>query len=197
MTSKLNIYDYLTPDAAARCQKIGHLFSPLDMAVIVQHSGKTVRDKLAAWQTIIDGGPDMPIGGNGNFKPRESLHEYLRGYIQWHEKAVADFHSHGEGIIFRPHAYWTHRDKNSEEDYDIGCYSTLGRALGAAQSKYPESEWPETELRKIEIYKGRIDGEFSDDELAVFNAKGELTEIYFSCGMPEEDLKDIFIHAWL
>jgi len=32
MASQLNIYDHLTPDTAAHCQRIGHVFSPLDMS---------------------------------------------------------------------------------------------------------------------------------------------------------------------
>jgi hypothetical protein len=226
MVSKLNIYDHLTPDTAAHCQKIGHVFSPLDMAVIVAYSKKTVKEKLAAWQSIIDECPDTPIRPNdaeksdwwqglkkdhpdidsnpdplqpcATFRAKESLHEYLRGYIAWHEKAIADFYSHGEGIIFRPDAYWTHHDKyhdsKREEDYDVGCYSTLEKALSAAQNEYPKSEWPESELRKIVIHKGKIDSEFSDDESALFDPKGELLQIYYFRGMPEEDLDDIFIH---
>ena len=45
----MNIYDYFhSNDIAEHCKKIGHVFSPLDMAVIIEKSDKPIRKKHAA-----------------------------------------------------------------------------------------------------------------------------------------------------
>jgi len=67
---KLNIYDYLTSDTADHCKSIGHDFSPLDMAVIIAYSKKAIKEKIAAWQQIVDGCPDMPIRPNDAEMPK-------------------------------------------------------------------------------------------------------------------------------
>jgi|GEM_PF-1672831 len=214
---KLNIYDFLTSDIAAHCENIGHTFNPLEMAVIVGYSRKTVKEKLAAWQTIIDECPDMPIRPNdaektewwqkmkrdnpdidsgdyplqpcAKFKAKESLHEFLRDYISQHEKVIAEFFACGDGVIFRPHPYWTDNENKREYDEEIGCYSTFEKALNAVRA-----EDPELEIRKIEMRKGKIDENFSEHESALFNSNGELINIWYFKGMPKEELTDIFIH---
>ena len=52
----MNIYDFFkSPDIAAHCKKIGHEFNSLEMAVIVDISGKPLKDKFAAWREIAVG----------------------------------------------------------------------------------------------------------------------------------------------
>jgi hypothetical protein len=58
----MNIYSYLSsPDIAAHCERIGHVFNPLEMAVIVSNSEKNMKEKHSAWREIITERPDMPI----------------------------------------------------------------------------------------------------------------------------------------
>jgi hypothetical protein len=85
----MNIYDYLTsPDIAAHCQNIGHVFNPLEMAVIVSVSKKNMKKRHGAWREIIAEYPDMPIRASNCFAARESLHEYLRVLIAWEKKGL-------------------------------------------------------------------------------------------------------------
>ena len=58
----MDIYSFIkSPDVARHCEKIGHKFNPLEMAVIVAQSDKTVKEKHAAWQQIIANYSDMPM----------------------------------------------------------------------------------------------------------------------------------------
>jgi len=85
--SGFNIYKFLrSSDIAEHCEKIGHVFSPLDMAIIIQLSNRTINEKHDAWKTIISDYPDMPIHKSINFKAKDSLHAFLKELIQYEEK---------------------------------------------------------------------------------------------------------------
>ena len=97
----MNIYSCIpSPDIAAHCEKIGHVFNPLEMAVIVAMCGKSLKEKHSAWREIISGYPDMPIHKSLNFDAQESLHEYLRGLIAHEEKQIAEFYAPADGAVF-------------------------------------------------------------------------------------------------
>jgi len=99
----MNIYSYIiSPDIADHCQKIGHVFNSLEMAVIIAISEKTIKEKHAAWREIIADYPDMPIHDSLNFDARESLHVFLRELITWEEKCITDFYATGDDVVFRP-----------------------------------------------------------------------------------------------
>jgi hypothetical protein len=99
----MNIYDYIvSADVAAHCKKIGHVFNPLDMAVIVALSDKTAKEKHAAWRHIAGHYPDMPIHKSHCFKAQQSLHAYLEKLIAWEEKCLAHFYSPGQGVVYIP-----------------------------------------------------------------------------------------------
>jgi hypothetical protein len=152
------------------------------MAVIVEYSRKPVKKKIAAWQRIIDDHPDMPISGNVTFKPKESLHKYLKMWIALHEKCIADFHSSGKGAFYRAAPF--HADRADEFCY--GYHSTVQKALAAVHEDEPKAT-------KIRIVKETIDKEGSDIA-ALFNSKGELLEIYdLQCEIGDE-LHYAFIH---
>jgi len=197
MTSKLNIYKYLTPDIAAHCKKIKHMFNSLEMAVIVERSRKTVKEKIAAWQKIIDGHSDMPIPGGPWFKARKSLHRYLKWWIAQHEKWIADFYADGGGkAFFRPYL----RTDIREPDQELGgCYSTIKKALGAVRKDALESVALRMECKpsKTKIVKETIDDRHCRESTAWFNSKGELLEIYDGLSKTYKDsgLDSIFIHV--
>jgi len=89
----MNIYEYIPSlDVATHCEKIGHVFNPLEMAVLIEFSKKTLKEKITAWKALIADFPDMPILKNNGFKKEcESLHEYLKEYIAFKEKTAGTF----------------------------------------------------------------------------------------------------------
>ena len=65
----MNIYEYIPSlDVAAHCEKIGHVFTPLEMAVLIELSKKILKEKITAWKALIADFPDMPILKNNGFK---------------------------------------------------------------------------------------------------------------------------------
>jgi len=78
----MDIYAFIrSPDIGDYCRSIGHIFSPLEMAVIVAQSNMTLAEKHDAWWHIISDCQDMSIPEMHCFNARDSLHECLRELI--------------------------------------------------------------------------------------------------------------------
>ena len=183
----MDIYNYfVSPDIAAHCKNIGHVFNPLEMAVIIALSKKTVKEKHAAWREIITDYPDMPIHESNWFRARESLHGFLREQIAWEEKRLADFYTPGKGAVYRPYTVWKRHDRSS----DMGCYSTAEKAW--AEICENVGDWEENRITRAEIYKDFIDGDYGDD--VWLNSDGEAFLFSRHGEDPPGELESIFIH---
>lgn len=88
----LDIYTFLrSQDVADYCREIAHTFTPLEMAIIINRSEKTLAEKLFAWQILIDNYHDMPLHSSVQFKIKSSLHDYLRALIAFYQRKIAQF----------------------------------------------------------------------------------------------------------
>ena len=196
---KMNIYNYLnSPDIAAHCEKIGHVFNPLEMAVIIALSKKTMKEKHTAWRAVIADYPDMPIKWKG-FQVRDSLHEYLWELIAFEERFLSEFFEHSHECVFRPYIV---RD-NDRLNTGIGCYYTAEKAWKAIRKS--SKNWLADKITHVKIYKERIAGiESKSDEVWV-NSDGEVFMYTVwendhahghgrRHGQPIEWLEEIFIH---
>ena len=191
----MNIYDYIvSSDVAAHCEKIGHVFNPLDMAVIVALSDKTAKEKHAAWRHIAEHYPDMPIHKRPCFRAKKSLHNYLGELIEWEEKQLADFYAPGQGVVYRPVVSWN----NVCDNMSIGCYSTAEKAWAAIVELFGKKDDDadrSAEVRRPEIHKLHIDAADGDYDSLEVNRDGEAMSRwkYHGADAPD-DLRDIFIH---
>lgn len=150
----MNIYDFIpSPDIVAHCQKIGHQFSPLDMAVLVAMSDKTMQERHNAWRAIISEYPDMPIRGNTNFRARNSLHEYLRNFISNEEKLLANFLTPSDCVVYRTSicSPGYHRFEHIG-----GCFSSFEKAFGSVQEPW---NWDDDDEKYAAIRRETIDRE--------------------------------------
>jgi hypothetical protein len=169
----MNIYDYfLSSDIAEHCQKIKHIFSPLDMAVIICISEKTLEEKHSAWREIIAEYPDMPIHASINFRAKESLHVYLREFIAREESQVRAFAEPLPGTVFRFRTY----EKGIDSRCESGSFSSIANALKAIYELYDDDQ-SKASIDRIYIDKETID----DGEKTVsvkFNFAGKPLDIY-------------------
>jgi hypothetical protein len=137
--------------------------------------------------------PDMPIHQNGSFDARGSLHGFLREFIVWEEKLMAEFHK-PNGAVYRPYVRKRYADTEEyrEEENDIGSFSTFEKA------REKITDWQENYPR---AFDAGIRKEYIDDDYFIdvrVNAGGEI----FACHkiIPELDTKcpgyldNIFIH---
>ena len=177
----MNIYSYIiSPDIADHCQKIGHVFNSLEMAVIIAISEKTIKEKHAAWREIVAYYPDMPIQDSLNFDARESLHDFLKELITWEEKCITDFYATGDDVVFCPRV-----------DHYKECYRTVEKTFAALNDLWNGKKDGITE---IEIYKKTIDAPKYCG--ALFNSDAEMLALYgydFGDDCPGR-LHMIFIH---
>lgn len=110
----MNIYDYFSSkDIADYCEKTGHSFNPLEMAVIVAHNDRTRKERHMAWRQIIEEYPDMPIPGRSGVSAKDSLHDSLMDEIAWEEKWIENFYTQGDDIVYL---------------FNENCYSSVEKA---------------------------------------------------------------------
>jgi hypothetical protein len=183
----MNIYSFLrSPDVAVHCERIGHRFNSLEMAVIVTLSRKTIKEKHAAWREILTDYPDMPVHGSLNFRARESLHAFLREQIAWEEEWLAAFRTPGERSVYRPCiAYARHSRKD-----DMGCYSSMEKAQ--TEIRDYSDDWEEDKISHAAIRKEDIDGDYGRKDVWIDSA-GEILNFSGRLDGPGE-LDMIFIH---
>lgn len=97
----LDIYSFIrSQDVADYCRQIGHVFDPLEMAIIINRSEKTPMEKMLAWQILIDYYPDMPLHISVPFKIKDSLHEYLRALIAFYRNQIKRFYKKEPGAKY-------------------------------------------------------------------------------------------------
>ena len=186
----MNIYDFFrSQDIVEHCKKTEHVFSPLDMAVIVEISDKPMKDKHVAWREIISDYPDMPIHESLHVGARDSLHDYLQELIAWEERCVERFYAVGDNVVYRPIIYW--KGQQGPVD-DIGCYATAEEAWNTIRYGNLELYWVKEEFSFAKMYKQTIGNDFGGIE-AHFNSCGEMTFLR-SYGKDLDHLDLIFIH---
>ncbi|MCL2153158.1 MAG: hypothetical protein FWH57_09430 [Oscillospiraceae bacterium] len=188
----MNIYEYLTsPDIAAHCEKIGHVFNPLEMAVIVQLSNKPIKDKHIAWREIIADYPDMPIHESVNFKARDSLHDYLREFIALEEKAIEHFMSPGKNTIYR---YAVNLrsilDNEIVDEWYSGVYSTYENLWAAFCEHW---DVVDDRVTDVKIIKHTLD---SDEDFGMLvDLSGNTLDLYYEFYNGIDILDMVFIHV--
>ena len=88
----MNIYDYFcSSDIAEYCKSIGHSFTPVEMAWIIEQSPKTIKQKSLAFQELLEDYPDMPFHPSVDFKVKTSLHDYLRALVKYRANLLRNF----------------------------------------------------------------------------------------------------------
>ena len=186
----MNIYPYIpSPDISAYCEKIGHEFNPLEMAIIVAMCAKSMKEKHSAFREIISGYPDMPIHKSLNFDAQESLHEYLRGLIAHEEKQIAEFYAPTDGAVFRFGLLWQNSNGWNDEE---SAFSSVDKTWSAAYlEEYGEFE---KDIVKVKIEKAQLDS-VDYAHKAYMSPNGELLDIdVYMNGESPDNLNMIFMH---
>ena len=171
----MNIYSFFkSPDITAHCKKIGHEFNSLEMAVIVDISGKPLKDKFAAWLEIVSEYPDMTIPeSNGFSTARDSLHDYLKEYIDFTEDKMSLFRSADQDEFYRCRTWRTLSHYDNEDGYHCtGCFTTMEQATKTLRD---QGAWEEGYRVVIEKWKLNEKDSLQSAEI---DANQELLSIY-------------------
>ncbi len=188
---KINVYDFINSAAIARhCQEIGHQFTPLQIAYLINGSRRhTLTEKHQAFQWVIDNMPDDEIrfrtdAVKGNCSGKVSLKWFLKKYIALQNKCLNEFFM---------------ADKNSV--YQFGVYASLPEFYhlgGKEQGKYYQTiETALTDIERDIVNSGseeiiHVCKNYINEEQrcisVLFNSKEEVTDIYYDSGMSYEEM---------
>ncbi|MDL2220667.1 hypothetical protein LJC55_03265 [Eubacteriales bacterium OttesenSCG-928-N14] len=189
----MNIYEWIpSTDIAKHCEQIGHVFSPIEMTVIIANSDKPLTDKHMAYEEIIQQYPDMPMPKSLNFEHQDSLHDYLRELMAYEQMLLDALLRTGAGIVYTYEAKVTFRNERYKSE---GVHSTAAKAIADFYERCDENE----RGNEMWIYKHTVDEE--DELMAKYYSDGvgaehRLCDIYgrkHTADVPEE-LGMIFIH---
>lgn len=91
----MDIYSFLnSKDIAEHCRSLQKTWTPLQMALIISRSDRSVPDKHRAWQELISDYPDMtvpPLPECEITNGFESLHKMLLAQIDYEERVLRSF----------------------------------------------------------------------------------------------------------
>ena len=111
----MNIYRFIqSKSVLEHLEKINYTFSSLEMAYIIwQCPDATLTERLDAWLEIIDTMPDSPLPDSMKLEGTESVHEFLRQYIEVQQEFLNEFNKEEDGVYFykytvreRPNETW-------------------------------------------------------------------------------------------
>jgi hypothetical protein len=153
----MDIYSFIpSRDIEEHCRKIGRDFNPLECAVIISNSDKTLAEKHAAYQYIIDNMLDMSIPESLHWHYHESLHDVLRSLLEWETAQIKRFEDYSVGS--ESFVYLVTARINGEPTYssinDNKAYSTPEKALDALRE-----HWERDEVDSFKISKVWVDSE--------------------------------------
>lgn len=124
----LDIYSFLrSQDVADYCRQIGHVFNPLEMAIIIDRSEKTPMEKMFAWQILIDHYPDMSLHISVPFKIKDSLHEYLRALIVFYRNHIKRFYKKESDAKYS--LIWVSASKHISNSLRISLEKTIAKTV--------------------------------------------------------------------
>lgn len=177
----MDIYDFIpSPDVAAHCRKIGHHFGPLDMAVLIDMSDKTIRERHDAWRAIISDYPDMPILKKiFSNELSYSLHECLREKIALEEKLLTDFLTPGDGVVYLGEINEAERGpypldvRQPSKPFLTGYFSSFEKALEQAKKDW---EFWGAGMEYASILREVVDHEDKWQSVRV-NRRGEVVSV--------------------
>jgi hypothetical protein len=184
----MDIYDFLDPIIAEHCRETEHVFTSLEMAVIIHRSNKPVTQKHNAYTQIIEGYPDMPVPElimnadipENNYEEKPSLHEVLRVIINCERKAIADFMKPQENTFYLVLLldYGDEHDPFSMRELGTALFSTIEEAKDAFEQMLSGPFGDEASfisVRKINLNDTEI---YYKNGFVHFNLDGEMSSVY-------------------
>lgn len=182
----MNLYDFMNSKAVSDyCQKIGHKFTPVQAAFLVNRSVlHTLKEKHQAFCYIMEHMPDEETNScvrhmDDGQTCKAGIRWLLSRYMELQNKYLEEFFRDGDHQVYRYRVY------RSWDDYweGEGCHS-----VDSVFSNIDQEIFSDDEVVQIRVCKSKMDGS-SQSILVCFNGKREVTDIDMegAWGMSEED----------
>lgn len=155
----MDIFKYFpSKDVADYCKKIGYEFNPIELACLIKelslYKSIPIEEQIKLFQELIDCYPDMQFHKSVRFSLRNSLHEYLKAFIDWNERALEHFHN--------PNKNGKKRYYYALNPYDIGVLGLDSESIPSTEvfkrhEPYGHFESVDMLLEHIKPYWNRVD----------------------------------------
>lgn len=151
----MDIYEFINSKAIREhCKKIGHKFSDLEKAYLINQShNHTVEEKCAAWQELLDSTKDFKLPSREHTSYENLFfHELLKALIDYNKNAIEKFYKKEENAVYQYRLYWDYALRTEDEvhsDFDK-CYNEA--------FDYYEEEFKNNEIKDFFIMKKYSDG---------------------------------------
>lgn len=98
-------------DIREHLRQIGYSFTAPEAAFLVwQCRSVTLKEKIAAWRTIIETMPDCSMAERMNMNAIPSVHKFLEQYITLMERLLANFYCEEHAVYSYSGSYWDGSD---------------------------------------------------------------------------------------
>ena len=117
----MNILEFInSKDVKEYLVNINYNFSLIDKVFIINNSKKSIKDKIEAYNEIINGNEDIEVKERINIRHYKSLREFLRLYIDKYNETINDFYINKNNdyiylLYYDNHSYLEHTFKNYED----------------------------------------------------------------------------------
>ena len=166
----MDIYSFINShDIAAHCREIGKVWTPFEMAVMIDGSRRPIAEKNTAWRELISDYPDVSSPEIYEVDSFDSLHKKLEGIINDYECLLEKFKEPEAGAIYR-YNDWS------------GYYRDPDHVLDNFETAVSEAmEYCDSWGDEAQVF--RMTKSFINDKAvmtALFNHEGNLVNIYSS-----------------
>lgn len=167
----MDIYSFLnSKDIAEHCRRLQKTWTPLQMALIISRSDRSVPDKHRAWRELISDYPDMPVPPVPTCwitSGYESLHKMILAQINYEERVLRSFMEPSPGAIYQHRAIWDRKRQYSDSADSV--YTSFGKAWANAMDVWERDDVSEIIVEKIlPDDGGRITVCFNYDQSALW-----------------------------
>lgn len=127
----MDIYSFINSKAISEhCRKINHQFTPLEMAYLVYaNDSLSIAQKHAAFHEVIDKQPDMEVPERTWTPHFDSLHEFLKTYIELQNKYLSVFYDNEPNCVYSFEVWYSGDDDYCEDDRLFRSFSTCYTAI--------------------------------------------------------------------
>ena len=175
-SNDLDVFEFInSKDIKEHLKKIDYKFNSLEAAwLIYQCKSATIEEKHTAWKELIRTMPDCKIEKRMNTIPQESLHGFLRKFIDYEEKIFDEYFTPTENWIYT--VEWLEQNTWFSSDK---LYKTFEKAQQELLEEF--KDWERKYIYRIT--KQKLE---SKQYITVYFDKNNEPYDYGICEYPEE-----------
>ena len=171
----MDIFRFInSKDIREHIRSIGYEFNSLEAAwLIYQCHDATIDEKHKAWNELIETMPDCPIEKRLNTVAQDSLHAFLRQYIELEDRYLNEFCDERHADTFNDDKPFVYKIKYIYEDGTEYEWDTVFSCLNAL---YESIMKPEEDVTSIQCTKMQID-RLDSRQIAYLNPSFEFLRL--------------------